>query len=55
MGRPARAGHHADRALELSRAGEYRPACHLAQLAGDAAPEDRAVHTARAEVKRPAS
>ncbi|MEV6156816.1 alkyl sulfatase dimerization domain-containing protein [Nonomuraea sp. NPDC052129] len=40
----------ADRALELSRAGEHRLACHLAQLAGDAAPEDKAVHTARAEV-----
>ncbi|MFD7812775.1 alkyl sulfatase dimerization domain-containing protein [Streptomyces sp. NPDC059785] len=40
----------ADRALELARAGSHRLACHLAQLAGDAAPDDAAVHTARAEV-----
>ncbi|GGQ35356.1 MBL fold metallo-hydrolase [Streptomyces pseudogriseolus] len=40
----------ADRALELARAGSHRLACHLAQLAGDAAPADTAVHTARAEV-----
>jgi alkyl sulfatase BDS1-like metallo-beta-lactamase superfamily hydrolase len=37
----------ADRALELARAGSHRLACHLA---GDAAPRERAVHTARAEV-----
>ncbi|GHH91687.1 alkyl sulfatase dimerization domain-containing protein [Streptomyces capillispiralis] len=40
----------ADRALELARAGSHRLACHLAQLAGDAAPADTTVHTARAEV-----
>jgi len=40
----------ADRALELARAGSHRLACHLARLAGDAAPDDIAVHTARAEV-----
>ncbi|MFK4547970.1 alkyl sulfatase BDS1-like metallo-beta-lactamase superfamily hydrolase [Streptomyces tendae] len=40
----------ADRALELAREGSHRLACHLAQLAGDAAPDDTAVHTVRAEV-----
>ncbi|GAA1002145.1 alkyl sulfatase dimerization domain-containing protein [Streptomyces rhizosphaericus] len=40
----------AGRALELAQAGSHRLACHLAQFAGDAAPDDRAVHTARAEV-----
>ncbi|WP_210570312.1 alkyl sulfatase dimerization domain-containing protein [Streptomyces sp. GESEQ-4] len=40
----------ADRALELAHAGSHRLACHLAQLAGDAAPDDTAVHTNRAEV-----
>ncbi|MFE7032676.1 alkyl sulfatase dimerization domain-containing protein [Streptomyces sp. NPDC057621] len=40
----------ADRALDLARAGSHRLACHLAQLAGDAAPADTAVHTVRAEV-----
>jgi alkyl sulfatase BDS1-like metallo-beta-lactamase superfamily hydrolase len=40
----------ADRALDLAHAGSHRLACHLAQLAGDAAPDDTAVHTARAEV-----
>ncbi|MEV2193485.1 alkyl sulfatase dimerization domain-containing protein [Streptomyces phaeochromogenes] len=40
----------ADRALVLARAGSHRLACHLAQLAGDAAPHDTSVHTARAEV-----
>ncbi|WP_328354768.1 MBL fold metallo-hydrolase [Streptomyces sp. NBC_00445] len=40
----------ADRALELARAGSHRLACHLAQLAGDAAPDDTTVHTARAQV-----
>ncbi|MZD09871.1 MBL fold metallo-hydrolase [Streptomyces sp. SID5785] len=40
----------ADRALELAGRGSHRLACHLAQLAGDAAPDDRSVHAARAEV-----
>ncbi|MFC9219248.1 alkyl sulfatase dimerization domain-containing protein [Streptomyces hygroscopicus] len=40
----------ADRALELARTGSYRLACHLAQLAGDADPNDPTVQTARAEV-----
>ena len=40
----------AERARELAAAGEYRLAGHVAQLAADAAPEDRTAHTARAEV-----
>lgn len=39
----------AARALELARDGSHRLACHLAQLAGDAAPDDRTGHAARAE------
>ncbi len=39
-----------DRALALSATGDHRLACHLAELAGQAAPEDRAVHDARARV-----
>jgi alkyl sulfatase BDS1-like metallo-beta-lactamase superfamily hydrolase len=40
----------ADRALELSDAGEHRLAGHLAQLAALAAPEDRGVQRVRATV-----
>ncbi|MEU0134102.1 alkyl sulfatase dimerization domain-containing protein [Streptomyces sp. NPDC006296] len=40
----------AARARELAHAGSHRLACHLAQFAGDAAPGDSEVHTARAEV-----
>jgi alkyl sulfatase BDS1-like metallo-beta-lactamase superfamily hydrolase len=40
----------ADRAQELSAAGEHRLACHLAELAGQAAPDDPAVHRVRAQV-----
>ena len=41
-----------DRALELSEAGEFRLACHLADLAGWAAPTDVAVHASRASIYR---
>jgi glyoxylase-like metal-dependent hydrolase (beta-lactamase superfamily II) len=40
----------AERAGELAAAGELRLAGHLAELAAQAAPEDRAVHALRAEV-----
>jgi alkyl sulfatase BDS1-like metallo-beta-lactamase superfamily hydrolase len=40
----------ADRAGELSDAGEHRMACHLAELAGRAAPHDPAVHRLRAQI-----
>lgn len=40
----------ADRALELSEAGEHRLAGHLAQLAAQAAPDDSGVHRVRAAV-----
>lgn len=45
-------GRLAERARELLAAGEYRLAGHVAQFAVDAAPEDHAAHTARAEVFR---
>lgn len=38
------------RARELIGTGEHRLACHLAEMAGLAAPDDRAVHGGRAEV-----
>jgi glyoxylase-like metal-dependent hydrolase (beta-lactamase superfamily II) len=41
-----------DRATTLSDAGEHRLACHLADLAGWAAPADAGVHAARAAVYR---
>ncbi len=41
-----------DRATALSDAGEHRLACHLADLAGWAAPRDPGVHAARAVVYR---
>ena len=41
-----------DRAIALSASGEHRLACHLADLAGWAAPSDAAVHTQRALVYR---
>jgi len=41
-----------DRAAALSDAGDHRLACHLADLAGWAAPNDGGVHTARALVYR---
>ena len=44
------AGALADRALELSEAGEHRLAGHLIELATGAAPEDTAVHRTRATV-----
>ncbi|MDZ4827931.1 MAG: alkyl sulfatase dimerization domain-containing protein [Actinomycetota bacterium] len=40
----------ADRALELADAGDLRLAGHLVELAAQAAPEDKGVHAARAEV-----
>jgi alkyl sulfatase BDS1-like metallo-beta-lactamase superfamily hydrolase len=40
----------ADRARVLADAGELRLAAHLAELAGQAAPDDDAVTAARAEV-----
>jgi glyoxylase-like metal-dependent hydrolase (beta-lactamase superfamily II) len=40
------------RAMELSEAGEFRLACHLADLAGWAAPDDAGVHAERAVVYR---
>lgn len=42
----------ADRAAELSAAGDHRLACHLAELAARAAPDDRGVHAVRADVYR---
>jgi alkyl sulfatase BDS1-like metallo-beta-lactamase superfamily hydrolase len=40
----------ANRAQALCQAGDLRLACHLAELAALAAPEDQGVHTIRAEV-----
>lgn len=40
----------ADRARALAAAGDYRLAGHLAELAAQAAPEDRGVHAVRAAV-----
>jgi alkyl sulfatase BDS1-like metallo-beta-lactamase superfamily hydrolase len=40
----------AERARELAAAGELRLAGHLAELAAQAAPDDKGVHGARAEV-----
>jgi len=40
----------AARAVALSEAGDHRLACHLADLAGWAAPDDPAVHGRRADV-----
>ncbi len=40
----------ADRAAQLSEAGDHRLACHLAELAGAAAPTDPSVHRLRAQV-----
>jgi len=40
----------AERAGELSDAGDHRMACHLAELAGDAAADDPAIHRLRAQV-----
>jgi len=41
-----------DRAMALSEAGEFRLACHLADLAGWAAPADAGVHALRATIYR---
>ena len=41
-----------ERASALSDAGEHRLACHLADLAGWAAPQDPGIHAARAVVYR---
>jgi alkyl sulfatase BDS1-like metallo-beta-lactamase superfamily hydrolase len=38
------------RARELAEGGDLRLACHLVELAGLAAPSDRAIHSARAEI-----
>ena len=43
-----------ERASALSDAGDHRLACHLADLAGWAAPNDTGVHAARALVYRAA-
>jgi alkyl sulfatase BDS1-like metallo-beta-lactamase superfamily hydrolase len=43
-------GRLAARARELAQTGELRLACHLAELAVQAAPDDREAHAARAEV-----
>jgi alkyl sulfatase BDS1-like metallo-beta-lactamase superfamily hydrolase len=40
----------AQRAREVAEAGDLRLACHLAEMASLAAPDDSAVHAARAEV-----
>jgi glyoxylase-like metal-dependent hydrolase (beta-lactamase superfamily II) len=44
------AGRLAERASELVAAGDLRLAGHLAELAAQAAPDDKAVHAVRAEV-----
>ncbi len=41
-----------DRAMQLADAGDFRLACHLADLAGWAAPTDAGVHATRAIVYR---
>jgi glyoxylase-like metal-dependent hydrolase (beta-lactamase superfamily II) len=46
------AGVLADRASVLSDAGDHRLACHLADLAGWAAPADSAIHAQRAAIYR---
>jgi len=46
------AGALSDRAAELSEAGDHRLACHLADMAGWAAPADPAIHRTRAVVYR---
>ena len=46
------AGLLAERAAELAADGEFRLACHLADLAGWAAPDDAGVHRIRADVYR---
>lgn len=46
------AGRLAERALAVAGGGDLRLACHLAELAAQAAPEDPAVHRARADVYR---
>ncbi len=40
----------AERAMGLSRQGEHRLACHLAEMAAMAEPESRSAHGARCEV-----
>jgi alkyl sulfatase BDS1-like metallo-beta-lactamase superfamily hydrolase len=44
------AGRLAERAREVAAAGDLRLAGHLAELAAQAAPDDKGVHAARAEV-----
>ena len=46
------AGALAERALEVADGGDLRLAGHLAEMAAQAAPDDPAVHDARAEVFR---
>jgi len=40
----------AERAKQLSNEGEHRLACHLIELAVDAAPEDKALHEDRVAI-----
>jgi hypothetical protein len=40
----------AGRAAELARAGNLRTACHLIEFAAAAAPANRAIHQARADI-----
>ncbi|MBI1238142.1 MAG: MBL fold metallo-hydrolase [Alphaproteobacteria bacterium] len=42
----------AARARALAEAGDLRLACHLVEMAGEAAPDDKAVHAARRDVYR---
>ena len=42
----------ADRARAISETGDHRLACHLADYAAAASPEDRSVHATRAEIYR---
>jgi alkyl sulfatase BDS1-like metallo-beta-lactamase superfamily hydrolase len=46
------AGRLIERATEIAATGDYRLACHLADLAGWAAPDDRGVHRQRAAIYR---
>jgi alkyl sulfatase BDS1-like metallo-beta-lactamase superfamily hydrolase len=45
-------GDLAKRARELADGGEWRVACHLVEIAVQAAPEDREAHAARADIYR---
>ena len=41
-----------ERAMQLAEVGDFRLACHLADLAGWAAPTDAGVHASRAVIYR---